>query len=260
MNEAALILVVRVVAIAIIVLIIALVAFGIWRNRQRDLLESGHPRARRSALDSKEPLDPDSNDDFVNGNVELRQRTAQLNPSFFGDDSGAASVDTPRKKSKKSASVIPETKKANSAPSTVLPYTIMARYGRHLTGRDVANLVQTYGLQRAPSGAYELIGEDGEEVVFTMINVRKPGVFPEDLEKLDKLEGLMLIMQLPVGDDAVKSWETFTAMAHEMTETVDARLCDHSRRPIGDADLQRYCQAAEQFEREYQAWRQQQNL
>ena len=254
MNEDALILTVRIVAILIVVLIVGLIAFGMWRNRQRELLDSGDPRARRSALDAKEPLDPDSRDDFVNGNVEIRQQTAQLNPSFFGDDS-AGTVPAQRKNVRQNTKQKNVQKSAHEAPSTVLPYTIMARFGRHLTGKDVANLVRTFGLQRAPSGAYELIGVDGEEVVFTMLNVRKPGVFPEDLNQLDKIEGLMLIMQLPVGDDAVESWETFTAMAHEMTEAVDARLCDHARRPIGDADLLKYRQAAEQFEQEYQAWR-----
>lgn len=254
MNEDALILTVRIVAILVVILIVGLIAFGMWRNRRRELLDSGDPRARRSVLDKKEPLDPDSSDDFVNGNVELRQPTAQLNPSFFGDDSAGA-VPAQRKSVKQGAKQKNAQKSSNSEPSAVLPYSIMARFGRHLTGKDVANLVRTFGLKRAPSGAYELIGEDGEEVVFTMLNVRKPGVFPKDLNQLDKIEGLMLIMQLPVGDDAVESWETFTAMAHEMTETVDARLCDHARRPIGDADLLKYRQAAEQFEQEYQAWR-----
>ena len=254
MNEDALILTVRIVAILIVVLIVGLIAFGMWRNRQRELLDSGDPRARRSALDKKVPLDPDSSDDFVNGNVELRQQTAQLNPSFFGDDNADA-ISAQHKKGKLSVKQKNTVKNPYAEPSTVLPYTIMARFGRHLTGKDVAKLVRTFGLQRAPSGAYELIGEDGSEVVFTMLNVRKPGIFPEDLDQLDKLEGLMLIMQLPVGDDAVESWETFTAMAHEMTEAIDARLCDHARRPIGDADLLKYRQAAEQFEQEYQAWR-----
>ncbi|MBV7435074.1 cell division protein ZipA C-terminal FtsZ-binding domain-containing protein [Cardiobacteriaceae bacterium TAE3-ERU3] len=254
MNEDALILTVRIVAILIVVLIVGLIAFGMWRNRQRELLDSGDPRARRSALDAKTPLDPDSNDDFLNGNVEVRQQTAQLNPSFFGDDS-AGTVPAQRKSTKQASKQKSTPRSVNEAPSSVLPYTIMARFGRHLTGKDVANLVRTFGLQRAPSGAYELIGADGEEVMFTMLNVRKPGIFPDDLNQLDKIEGLMLIMQLPVGDDAVESWETFTAMAHEMTEAVDARLCDHARRPIGDADLLKYRQAAEQFEQEYQAWR-----
>lgn len=254
MNEDALILTVRIVAILIVVLIVALIAFGMWRNRQRELLESGDPRARRSALDTKTPLDPDSSDDFLNGNVEVRQQTAQLNPSFFGDDS-VGTVSAKRKNTKQAHKQRNVPRSTTEAPSSVLPYTIMARFGRHLTGKDVANLVRTFGLQRAPSGAYELIGADGEEVVFTMLNVRKPGVFPEDLNQLEKIEGLMLIMQLPVGDDAVESWETFTAMAYEMTEAVDARLCDHARRPIGDADLLKYRQAAEQFEQEYQAWR-----
>lgn len=246
MNEELLIQTVRIVAIILIILIIALIALSIWRNRQRAMRDSDHPRYRRSAIDRDAPLEPDSKDAFVNGNVDISQNTAQLNPSFFGSNDEAEPSVRHHSKDKHS-----------DAPTAMLPYTIMARFGRHLSGKDVANLVHTFGLQRAPSGAYELIGEDGEEVVFTMLNVRKPGVFPTDLNSLDKLEGLMLIMQLPVGDDAVKSWETFTAIVHEMTEAVDARLCDYARRPIGDVDLIKYRQAAEQFEQDYQTWRQQ---
>lgn len=266
MNDNALILVLRVTAIILVVLIIGLIVFGMWRNRQREKLGRGHPRFQQSALDPKTPLTPDSDDDFLNGNVDVRQQTAQLNPSFFGGIEQAvpqkAAPSSTRKTNKPAPAPIAKPQQKAPAkpgePSMTLPYTIMARFGRHLSGRDVATLVKTFGLQRAPSGAYELIGEDGVEVVFTMLNVRKPGVFPEDLQTLETLEGLMLIMQLPVGDDAVKSWETFTAMAHEMTETVDGRLCDHARRPIGDADLEKYRQAAEQFDQEHQAWLQRQ--
>lgn len=199
-----------------------------------------HPNGYRgSTLDKKQSRSSGEVDDFEVSSEEARHKTSRLNPSFFGG--------------------IEEGSEAKSAPladypTMNLPLSIMPRQGKHFTGKGLVVLFQTFGLQRSPNHAFELLTHEGDEILFSVLNIRKPGIFPEALEEVDKIEGLLLVMQLPVGQDALVSWETYVAMAAEMADSVDGRLCDYQRVPMGDKDLLNYRAAAESFENDYNAW------
>ncbi len=201
-----------------------------------------HPKARGSALDKGVPLPPDSLTEFDRDGVSIKHRTSRLNPRFFGGIS----------KENKSLS-LKKTSHQDNSPTMNLPLTIMARHGKFFTGSEIDNLFKTFGLKRSPNNAYELIAEKGE-ILFTVLNVRKPGVFPKDFSTLNKIEGLLLILQLPVGEEPQKSLETFLAMAAEMSDSMDGRLCDYARCPMGEKDIINYRRAADVFERDYNEW------
>lgn len=238
--------------IGIVLVVLAVVAGVSWyllRKRRGDDDLELHPRHRGSALDKGSPLPPGELQEFDAEGVEMTeisapQKTSRLNPSFFGG----------KKAAQKQATSAP----VSDEPTMTLPLTIMARHGRSFNGADIDRLVRTFGLLRSPTNTFELIAGNGRDVFFTLINIHKPGTFPEDLAQLQAIEGMMMIMQLPVGSDALKSVETFLAMATEMAESVNGRLCDFSRVPMSDKDLLNYRAAAEQFEEEHQAWRRKQ--
>lgn len=237
----------RIGIVIVVLVIVVLVARFFLRGRRGDDDLELHPRHRGSALDKGRPLPPGELEEFDAHGVELvskpaesGQKTARLNPSFFGGGKKAAAKPAP---------------KTGDEPVMNLPLTIMARHGKTFDGRDVERLVRTFGLTRSPGNTFELIAENGRDVFFTLLNVHKPGTFPENLAGMNDIEGVMMIMQLPVGDDPLKSLETYLAMAAEMTEAVNGRLCDFSRVPMSDKDLLKYRKAAEQFEEEHQAWR-----
>lgn len=240
------------IVIAVLILVAALSWFLLRRRRGDDDLDL-HPRHRGSALDKGSPLPPGELEEFDaegvelidRGQVQTAQKNSRLNPSFFGGGKKAA---------QKAAA--PEA--AHDAPRMTLPLTIMARHGKSFNGADIDRLVRTFGLRRSRNHFFELIAGNGREVFFTLLNVHKPGTFPEDLSELQAIDGVMMVMRLPVGSDAVKSVETFLAMATDMTEAMNGRLCDYSRVPMSDKDLLNYRSAAEQFEEEYQAWRRRQ--
>lgn len=238
--------------IGIVLVVLVLVAGISWfllrRRRGDDDLEL-HPRHRGSALDRGSPLPPGELQEFDLDGVEMTeinpaQKTSRLNPGFFGGG---------KKSAQKQASA-----PAGDEPSMTLPITIMARSGRSFNGADIDRLVRTFGLLRSPAHVFELIDGNGRDIFFTLLNIHTPGTFPEDLGNLRAIDGVMMIMQLPVGSDALKSVETFLAMATEMAESVNGRLCDYRRVPLADKDLLKYRAAAEQFEEEYQAWRRRQ--
>ena len=88
-----------------------------------------------------------------------------------------------------------------------------------------------------------------------MLDVRRPGIFPQNLDNAEhNYEGLMLVLQLPVSQEPVKDWETFSALAHEMAEHCDGCLSDHKRRPLEERSLARYRKNIEAYETQYQNW------
>lgn len=212
MNQETLVLLVRAVALVLVGVIVWLVIRMLRRARRTDDWE--HPRNRPSVLDGKGDAQPAEVDPYDSESIEVR-KTSRLNPGFFGKP---LQEETPP---------LPEELKMD------LPLSVMARFGQSFTGEDVEMLVKTFGLQRSPAGIYELLNEGGKDVLFSMLNVHKPGTFPEDLQEISAIDGVLLVMQLPNGHDAVKSYETFSALAKEMAETSDGRLCDFQRRPLG---------------------------
>lgn len=246
MDENMTMTVTRIVIVLVVLAVVIGLSWMLLRKRRGDDELELHPRRRGSALDRGAPLPPSELQDFDVQGVELinrtpesaaAQKTSRLSPTFFGGGKKPAKTTSPREQE----------------PTMNLPLTIMARYGKTFSGKDVDKLVRTFGLVRSPHNTFELI--DGNAVFFTLLNVHKPGTFPPRLEDIQAIEGMMMIMQLPVGNDAQKSLETFLAMAAEMTEEVNGRLCDFERVPMSDKDLLKYRKAAEQFEEQHQAWR-----
>lgn len=214
------------IAIAILILLaIGGTAYMIKRQRDRERdMQDGHPKYRGSTLDTP-PADNN-------------RKTSRLNPGIFG-------------KNKNSVQTAPRSK----PPEFIIPLTIMAPNSRPFSGKTITRLVQAFGLQYSPNQTYELIGADGREIFCTMLDVRRPGIFPQNPDSAERnYEGLMLVLQLPVSQEPVKDWETFSALAHEMSENCDGRLSDHNRRPLDDRALARYHKNIETYEQQYQKW------
>lgn len=223
---------------AIILVLVAMGGIALYIKRQRDRerdRHDGHPRYRGSSLDGGHI--PDNGiTDFEAGGVEMH-KTSRLNPGFFGGKSAAPA------------------KPRGTPPELLLPLTIMAPQGRPFSGKNVARLVQNFGLQYSPNRTYELLTTGGEDVFCTLLNVRRPPTFPENLDTPEaNYEGLLIVLQLPVGQEPVQDWETFSALVHEMSENCGGKLCDQHRRPLNERDLERLRKGVETYEQHYHEW------
>ena len=223
---------------AIILVLVAMGGIALYIKRQRDRerdRHDGHPRYRGSSLDGGHI--PDNGiTDFEAGGVEMH-KTSRLNPGFFGGKNAAPA------------------KPRGTPPELLLPLTIMAPQGRPFSGKTVARLVQNFGLQYSPNHTYELLTAGGQEIFCTLLNVRRPPTFPEQLDSRDaSYEGLLLVLQLPVSQKPVEDWETYIALAHEMSENCGGKLSDHNRRPLNERDLERLRKSVEAYELEYLNW------
>ena len=224
---------------AIILVLVAMGGIALYIKRQRDRerdRHDGHPRYRGSSLDGGHI--PDNGiTDFEAGGVEMH-KTSRLNPGFF---SGGKAPEPPKPRGK--------------PPEHLIPLTIMAPQGRPFSGKTVARLVQNFGLQYSPNHTYELLTAGGQEIFCTLLNVRRPPTFPETLDTPDaSYEGLLLVLQLPVSQEPIQDWETYIAMAHEMSDNCGGKLSDHNRRPLNERDLERLRKNVEAYELEYHNW------
>lgn len=165
------------------------------------------------------------------------QQTSRLSPNFF-------------------EKFIPNThtEALSPMPTMDLSLSIMARVGHHFTGDDISALIKTYGFQRASSQIYELLNENGADVLFSMLNIHHPGIVAQELEQMPPIDGVLLVLQLPNYGDAVKNWDNFLAIATAMAEQCAGRLCDDERRPVSAKDLLKYRHAAEIFQKQYEQW------
>lgn len=165
------------------------------------------------------------------------QQTSRLSPSFFSRLSPQSHA-----------------KKRSDMPSIDLPLSIMARIGQHFTGDDINAFIKTYGFQRSPHNVYELLNENGLDILFSMLNIHAPGIFAQDIEHMAPIDGVLLVLRLPNYGDAVKNWDNFLAIATDMVKRCGGRLCDYECRPVSAKDLQMYRHAAEDFQKEYEQW------
>ena len=219
------VLLLRITAAIIILVAIAGTALMIKRQRDRERdMQDGHPKYRGSTLDAPP--------------AEHNRKTSRLNPGIFG---GSKNSTPPKPRSK--------------APELIVPLTIMAPNNRPFSGKTIARLVQAFGLQYSPNHTYELLTAGGQEIFCTLLNVRRPPTFPEQLNSRDaSYEGLLLVLQLPVSQKPVEDWETYIALAHEMSENCGGKLSDHNRRPLNERDLERLRKSVEAYELEYLNW------
>ncbi|WP_429064138.1 cell division protein ZipA [Aeromonas bestiarum] len=78
------------------------------------------------------------------------------------------------------------------------------------------------------------------EVLFSMINMVKPGTFnPYRMEQFDT-PGVSLFMQLPLRSNAAFAFEHMLQAADQLASDLDAMLTDMDRSPLSDETIARY--------------------
>ena len=71
-----------------------------------------------------------------------------------------------------------------------------------------------------------------EKVLFSVANVREPGIF--DLSAMENFtsEGVVLFMQVPGAEDAVRAFDAMIESARALADNLDSRVCDASQSPL----------------------------
>ncbi len=119
---------------------------------------------------------------------------------------------------------------------------LMARPGHDLQGATLLSSLLALGFKFGEMDIFhrheDLNGKG--EVLFSMINMVKPGTFnPYRMEQFST-PGVSLFMQLPLRSNAAFAFEHMLQAADQLASDLDAMLTDASRRPLSDDDIARY--------------------
>ena len=119
---------------------------------------------------------------------------------------------------------------------------LMARPGHDLQGATLLSSLLALGFKFGEMDIFhrheDLNGKG--EVLFSMINMVKPGTFnPYRMEQFST-PGVSLFMQLPLRSNAAFAFEHMLQAADQLASDLDAMLTDASRSPLSDDDMARY--------------------
>lgn len=118
---------------------------------------------------------------------------------------------------------------------------LMARPGHDLQGATLLSSLLALGFKFGEMDIFhrhEDLGGKGE-VLFSMINMVKPGTFnPYRMEQFST-PGVSLFMQLPLRSNAAFAFEHMLQAADQLASDLDAMLTDASRSPLSDDDIAR---------------------
>lgn len=127
---------------------------------------------------------------------------------------------------------------------------LMARPGQDLQGATLLSSLLALGFKFGEMDIFhrhEDLGGKGE-VLFSMINMVKPGTFnPYRMEQFST-PGVSLFMQLPLRSNAAFAFEHMLQAADQLASDLDAMLTDASRSPLSDDDIARYRQELAAYE------------
>lgn len=232
--------------------IAALVIHGVWTNQRnkRAQLKNSPPKPvanKRSA----ESRDVDGFDADGVGQVRVVTRNGtsagrdiepviSTVPQFSAADSDEDNVDANNQPLPE-----PEVEQTSSAPAVesgnviwkdVYVINITARDGSYIYGRDLKHALRILGFRFGEMDIYHRHLEmDGQgDVLFSLVNMIKPGTF--DPSKMDRLmtPGVSLFMQLPAAGRGLAHFDLMLKAADKLASEVDGLLFDAARQPLGE--------------------------
>ena len=127
---------------------------------------------------------------------------------------------------------------------------LMARPGQELQGAALLASLQSLAFKFGEMDIFHRHeGLDGHgEVLFSMINMVKPGTFnPYRMEQFST-PGVSLFMQLPLRSNVAFAFEHMLQAADQLASDLDAMLTDMERSPLSDETIARYRRELAAFE------------
>ena len=141
----------------------------------------------------------------------------------------------------------PEQEATTEPAETVLVLNILARDGTMLSGKGINSVAHASSMVFGDMNIYHRVDENNVPV-FSMINMVKPGSFdPSTIHEL-ATPGISLFLQLPGPPNASAAFDDMLQTAYRMSETLEARLCDHRRQPLTESVVEQYRHTAASFD------------
>lgn len=114
------------------------------------------------------------------------------------------------------------------APDKVIVINVMAPQGDLFKGAELVDAIQASGMDYGDMQIFHY--ESDENILFSLVNMVKPGVF--DLSKLDELKtpGVSLFIQMPNAQgDGLEAFDTMLTTAQQLAKKLLGELRDETR-------------------------------
>lgn len=226
--------------------ITALVIHGLWTNQRNKRAQQKNTTPKSApAKRNSEARDVDGFDADGIGTVRVVSRNSapmrdaepviSSVPQFSADDDKDEVAETTQDDFSAEQDE-PQQIKAKGNWKDVYVINIAAREGSYIYGRDLKHALRILGFRFGEMDIFHRHLEmDGEgEVLFSMINMIKPGTF--EPSKMDRLmtPGVSLFMQLPAAGRGLAHFDLMLKAADKLASEVDGILLDASRQPLSE--------------------------
>ncbi|GAB4185963.1 MAG: hypothetical protein Tsb002_10050 [Wenzhouxiangellaceae bacterium] len=111
----------------------------------------------------------------------------------------------------------------------IITLYVRARSERRISGVELLDAAIKTGLQFGARNIFHRIAEGGEEPIFSMANLVKPGYFDAGAWNMFETPGVALFMTLPGKQPALDTWDAMLAAGQRMAELLSAELLDDAR-------------------------------
>ena len=111
--------------------------------------------------------------------------------------------------------------------------TVIARDGSQMAGPALREAFEAEKLRSGSDNLFHGYGsESSADPVYSILNVKKPGMFPAD--EMDELQtpGIALVMDADAPREPAAVFDDMLALARRLAEALDARVCDHGRNAL----------------------------
>lgn len=170
-----------------------------------------------------------------------RQEPSLEQTSMFSEESQPAPAAAPAKAKREPL----------GEPEDVLVFNVMAREGKELKGSELLDALLPLGFKFGEMSIFHRHEDDAGngEVLFSMVNMVKPGTFDVDSMSGFNTCGVSLFMTLPCYGDAEQNFELMLAAAEQLAKELKAELLDDQRIPLGKQKIRHYRDRIREYER-----------
>lgn len=140
-------------------------------------------------------------------------------------------------------------------PEKTIVLTVLAKPGRVLDNLQLFQVMHELGFAFSENRIFGYFApQQDNDIAFKVVNIKRPHTFDGTPEKMRPTNGLMAVMNLPVGDGdkQLSYFQLMLSVLDEVRERLGAELCDLNRIPLRNSKLYDIQKEIEQFEQTYQ--------
>ena len=136
-------------------------------------------------------------------------------------------------------------------PEDVLVLNVMAREGKEIKGADLLDALLPLGFKFGEMAIFHRHQDTAGNgaVLFSMVNMVKPGTFDVDAMATFRTCGVSLFMTLPCRGEAEANFDMMLRAAEQLSTELGAELLDDQRIPLGKQKLRHYRDRIREYER-----------